>query len=292
MQLYRYMTEDGDYQRADDYFYHEYALNRQLHTLATPLITWVDGIAMGGGLGVSTAASHRVVTENARLAMPEINIGLFPDAGGSWFLGRMPGRTGLFAGLTGAQLGAGDAVHAGLADRFIPAEQRQDVLDHLVATADWQQPHAAVSRVLRSFAYMHESNRPESQLLVHRTTIDRVLDVDSIQEAVQAIGRELADSDSDWLARAARNLATGCPVTACLFWQQMQRARYLSLAECLDMEWNIARHCVRNPDFREGVRALLIDKDGHTDWRYKSVDAVPAAYIEAHFQPPETAAAE
>ena len=137
------------------FFAEEYRLDHRIHTYAKPLLVWGGGIVMGGGLGLMAGASHRVVTESTRIAMPEITIGLFPDVGGSWFLGRMPGRSGLFLGLTGAPMNAADALYTGLGDYFLRQEERAMVLDAL-ALAQWQASAQANSeqldRLLRGFS--------------------------------------------------------------------------------------------------------------------------------------------
>jgi enoyl-CoA hydratase/carnithine racemase len=285
VQIYRHMTEGADYQGADDYFRQEYCLDYTLHTLKIPVITWIDGIAMGGGLGISVAGALRVVTENARLAMPEITIGLYPDVGSTWFLSRMPGRTGLFLGLTGAQMNAGDALFTGLADRFLPAASRSDVLDKLTGARDWSAPLQTVGAVLREVASQSTEACPESQVRKYFDLINECVDADTLAEIVAAIGG-LHAADDKWLAKAAKTLDAGCPVTAHLIYQQTLRGRTLSLAESFQLELAITCQCVRHPDFREGVRALLIDKDGQPDWRYDRVADVPAAYVEEHFTAP------
>src|SRR5699024_6980316 len=148
----------------DDYFVNEYCFDYTLHTLQTPLITWMDGIVMGGGIGMGVAGSHRVVTEKSRLAMPEITIGLYPDVGSTWFLSRMPGRTGLFLGLTGSHMNAADGLFTGLADHFLPAASRGDVLDGLVGATDWSRPQQTVGKVLREVAARHSAQPPESNV--------------------------------------------------------------------------------------------------------------------------------
>lgn len=284
VQAYRSMTEDDDNDGADAFFAQEYCLDYTLHTLATPLITWADGITMGGGLGLSVAGSHRVVTENTKMAMPEITIGLFPDVGSTWFLSRMPGRTGLFLALTGSHMNAGDALFTGLADRFLPSAARADVLDALSRASDWSAPQQTVGAVLRDADSRHNEPIPDSRVRQHFDRINNIVDADNLADVVASIDGLRADDDA-WLARAAKTLDAGCPVTAHLIHQQAQRGRYLSLAECYQLELAMAWQCVRHADFREGVRALLIDKDGQPDWRFDRVTAVPADYVTEHFTP-------
>lgn len=284
VQIYKGITGEGDAAYPDAFFEHEYRLDYTLHTLRKPVVTWGDGITMGGGLGILVAGSHRVVTENARLAMPEITIGLFPDVGGTWFLNRMPGRAGLFLGLTGSHMNAGDALFTGLADRFLPAEARDDILNGLAAVEDWSEPHHAVGRVLRKRAHDDDRHAPASNVRKHLDRINDVTDADTLAEIVAAI-RGLESDDDKWLAKAAASLDSGCAVTAHLVHEQIRRGAHLSLRDCFQRELKMARQCVRHPDFREGVRALLIDKDGKPNWRFASVAEVPHDYVEAHFAP-------
>jgi enoyl-CoA hydratase/carnithine racemase len=273
---------DGDPDYPDAFFENEYRLDYGIHCLSTPTVAWGDGIAMGGGLGILQGASHRVVTERARLAMPEIGIGLFPDVGATWFLNRMPGRTGLFCGLTGAQLNAGDALFCGLADRFVPALARDGVLDTLAGTDDWTEPHRVVDRVLRRFERNTETHCPSSHVRRYLDLINHLTDGETLTEIVSAL-RGLAEHEDGWLARASETLDKGCPTTAALLYEQIRRGARLSLRECFLRELKMARQCIRHPDFREGIRALLIDKDGQPRWCYASVAEVPHDYVEAHF---------
>lgn len=273
---------DGDPDYPDAFFENEYTLDYTIHRLTTPTVAWGDGIAMGGGLGILQGASHRVVTENARLAMPEIGIGLFPDVGATWFLNRMPGRSGLFCGLTGAHLNAGDALFCGLADRFVPAATRDEVLDTLAAAGDWTEPQRVVGHILRRFEHDADSHCPPSHLRKHLDRINHLTDGETLSEIVSAL-RGLTEHEDGWLARAGETLDKGCPTTAALLYEQIRRGARLSLRQCFLRELKMARQCIRHPDFREGIRALLIDKDGQPRWRYASVAEVPDDYVEEHF---------
>lgn len=273
---------DGDPEYPDAFFEGEYRLDYTIHYLTTPVVAWGDGIAMGGGMGILQGASHRVVTENARLAMPEIGIGLFPDVGATWFLNHIPGRTGLFLALTGAQMNAGDALYCGLADRFIPAAARDEVLAALGTLDDWTDPSRAVSRVLRRFENEADVHCPASHVRKHRELIGQLTDGDTLSDIVSAL-RGLSENDDAWLARAGQTIDKGCPASAALMHEQLRRGAHLSLRQCFLRELKMARQCIRHPDFREGIRALLIDKDGKPRWRHASVAEVPDDYVEEHF---------
>ncbi|MES2017708.1 MAG: enoyl-CoA hydratase/isomerase family protein [Pseudomonadota bacterium] len=248
---------------ARDFFSEEYRLDLRIHTYAKPVLVWGGGIVMGGGLGLMAGASHRVVTETTRIAMPEISIGLFPDVGASWFLPRMPGRSGLFLGLTGAPLNANDALFTGLGDYCLPQQDRAALLAALrtVAWSDARGNHLALDRVLRQFAAV---SKAPSQVRIHFDAIEAMTAPRSLDEVVAAICAY--DGDAPWLQAAAKALAAGAPSSAALLWEVRERARHLSLAEVFQLELRAALVCCAGPDFIEGVRALLIDKDNAPRW--------------------------
>lgn len=276
---------DGVNTYAEQFFANEYRLDYLIHRYRKPLVVWGHGIVMGGGIGLLSGASHRVVTEQSRFAMPEINIGLYPDVGGTWFLNHAPGRTGLFLGLTGAHINAADALFVGLADRCLPAQSKARVLEALQA-AYWsgrgRADHAVVTRILRE--YETQTELPASPLRAHFDLIQRLTDADDVtQIAAQITGYE---GDDPWLTRAAKGLANGCPTTAHLVYEQLQRGKKLSLEAVFRMELIMSLQCARHPDFPEGVRALLVDKDGKPQWQHASVAEVPQHWVDAHFTAP------
>ena len=285
VQLYKSACEGNDY--AATFFEREYRLDYQIHVYRKPLIVWATGIVMGGGLGLMSGASHRVVTESSRIAMPEITIGLYPDVGGTWFLNRAPGKTGLFVALTGVSVNAADALFTGLADRFITHAQRAAVLDALAAVSWSAQPEqrfGQVSHVLREFERESANALPASPVREHFDAIRALCDGDDINEIVANI---LAyDGDDAWLGKAAKTLAKGCPATVHLIDQQFRRGRHLSLKEVFQLELIMSTNCMRFANFREGVRALLIDKDGQPKFEPATLGGITPEFVEAHFQPP------
>lgn len=270
------------------FFEEEYRLDHRIHTYAKPLLVWGGGIVMGGGLGLLAGASHRVVTESTRIAMPEITIGLFPDVGGSWFLGRMPGRSGLFLGLTGAAMNAADALFTGLGDYFLQQEERNMVLEALTL-AQWQATpqlnHQQLDRLLRGFS-APASLLPVSEVRANFDTIAALTQAPTLPEVVAAIAAY--DGDVVWLQKAAHSLAKGAPSSAALVWAMRERTRHLSLAQVFRLELIVAVQCCAHPDFAEGVRALLIDKDNAPHWTPASLDGISAAYLDEYFAAPWT----
>jgi len=268
------------------FFAEEYRLDHRIHTYVKPLLVWGGGIVMGGGLGLMAGASHRVVTESTRIAMPEITIGLFPDVGGSWFLGRMPGRSGLFLGLTGAPMNAADALFVGLGDYFLQQEARAMVLDAL-ALAQWQaQPqanHQQLDRLLRGLS-SPSSLLPESPVRANFDAIAALTQAPTLQEVVAAIAAY--EGQSAWLQKAAHSLARGAPSSAALVWAMRERTRHLSLAQVFQLELIVAVQCCAHHDFAEGVRALLIDKDNAPQWQPASLSELDDTYLNEYFQAP------
>jgi enoyl-CoA hydratase/carnithine racemase len=269
---------------ARSFFAAEYRLDHRIHTYPKPLICWGHGYVMGGGMGLLQGAGIRIVTPSSRLAMPEISIGLYPDVGGSWFLSRLPGQLGLFLGLTGAHINARDALDLNLADRMLLDEQQDELLSGL-QQLNWQeQPALQLNSLLKALAQQAQAQQPAAQWLPRRAQIDGLLDVSDLPSAWHAICG-LSDDQDPLLVRAARTMSSGCPLTAHLIWQQIRRAKHLSLAQVFQMEYAISLNCCRHPEFAEGVRARLIDKDQAPRWHWPDVTTISDAEIDAHFQP-------
>jgi enoyl-CoA hydratase/carnithine racemase len=270
---------------AAEFFEKEYRLDYLIHVFSKPIIAWGHGVVMGGGMGLLAGASHRVVTPETRLGMPEVTIGLFPDVGGSWFLNRTPGRTGLFLALTGASINAGDTLYLGMADRFLKHEQWDDMIAGL-GNVQWQTPnrhHGQVSHLLRDL----ESNAgepPASVVRDHYDIIQTMTDGDSLEDIFRMITSY--EGDDKWLSRAASTLASGCPTTIWLIYHQLQRCLHLSLREVFQAELILAANCMIYGNFAEGVRALLVDKDKAPRFDPPRFQDVPPDFVAKHFQPP------
>jgi len=266
---------------ARDYFAREYALDFRIHTYDKPLIAWGHGIVMGGGLGLLVGASHRVLTPESRIAMPEITIGLYPDVGGSWFLPRMPARLGLFLALTGASLNANDALFANLSDHILPSDGLDPLLERLTRHT-WQNRdrYAEVSALLNEWEAPPSA---PSRLLQHFDTLSPLMRQGSLASVTQAIAR--AEFSDPWLLQAQQGLQQGCPTTAALCWAIFQRAPRMSLAEVLRMELTLSVNLCARPDFSEGVRALLVDKDRQPRWS-RGADQIDADWIDSLFASP------
>ncbi|MBZ0330516.1 enoyl-CoA hydratase/isomerase family protein [Halomonas sp. ANAO-440] len=290
--LYRSMTEEGENRGsrrdsvfAETYFTTEYRLDYRIHTYPKPILLWGDGIIMGGGLGLTAGASHRIVTETTRIAMPEITIGLYPDIGASWFLNRMPPGVGTYLGITGAQLNARDALDLGMADYFVPRERRETLLEAL-GEADYG---ARTPRDLRAGvqaavdAIEERAQAPQAQVWPHLDYIQTLVGQVDAPSAVKQILRDTRDDA--WLAANRARLEAGSPLTAHLVWLMLDRHRHTSLADAFRDELNLSVQCCRQGDVAEGVRALLIDKDKNPQWQHADVDSVPQADLDALMVP-------
>lgn len=267
---------------AVNFFDKEYTLDLKIHTYSKPILCWGHGVVMGGGIGLMAGCTHRIVTEKSRSAMPEITIGLFPDVGGSWFLNRMPGRIGLFLGLTGASINAHDAIFSGLANRFINHDKKSSVLEAIQNLDEQAFVEGGVTKVLKAFESESEG-LPKSELQANFELIQKLTDAEALGDIVEMIVGGCAKSENDWLKRAGETLTAGCPRTAHLVYQQLKRGRYMSLTEVFEMERKISAQCMAQPDFYEGVRALLIDKDKRPQWSEQNVRALNSADINHYF---------
>jgi enoyl-CoA hydratase/carnithine racemase len=267
--------------RLEDFFTEEYALNHLIHGYPKPCIAWMDGICMGGGMGISQGASHRVVTEHSRLAMPETNIGLFPDVGGGWFLSRCPGRLGEYLALTGQVLHAADAIAAGLADIELPSSALEAMIERL-AGMPWLTIES-IGEALRS----HASPASTQALAADREEIDKHFS----GEDLAAIASSLQAAEGDWAEAAREALRRHSPLMMAVTLEQIRRARSMNLADDLRMERDMVRHCFQlrpgiESETVEGIRALAVDKDRAPRWRPAAIADVTPAMVEAFFASP------
>ncbi|NQW08287.1 MAG: enoyl-CoA hydratase/isomerase family protein [Alphaproteobacteria bacterium] len=262
------------------FFFEEYQLNHAIHAFSKPFVALLDGVTMGGGVGVSIHGSHRIATERLMFAMPETGIGLFPDVGGGWFLPRLPGETGLYLALTGARLDAAGVCALGLASHFVPSS-RIEGLEAAFATtlATTESGRAAINDVLDR---MSEKPGPDP-LAPHREMIDRCFARNSVAAILDALSRE-AEAGSDFARETRETLLGKCPTSLVISFEQLRRGRALSsLAEALTMEYRMSQACMAGTEFFEGIRAALIDKDHAPRWRPSSLAEVTPELVERHF---------
>ena len=281
-------AEKQSQQRAEQLLAEEYRLDYRLHTCGKPVLCWGSGIVMGGGVGLLAASSHGVVTESSQIAMPEISIGLFPDAGGSWFLGKMPARTGLFVGMSGVHMSASDALFAGLAHHVLDDEDFPRLLTAMLALK-WTHAHRDNHRLLSGLLTSMASRLSSPSPSVLQDGAHTISELTCAAEPPQILAGLKTLKGVLW-EQAVENMEYGCPLTAWLVIEQLHRARHLSLADMLRRELTMAVHCLRGQNFVEGVRALLVDRDNSPNWNPPTLTDVTPEQVEQHFSALWTAA--
>jgi len=271
-----------------EFFATEYPLDYVLYSYPKPYVALLNGIVMGGGMGVSQSSRLRIVGERTRMAMPEVAIGFFPDVGGSYFLSRLPGRIGLYLALTGAQLRAADALHAGLADFYLsPASLEQ--LDGRLNSLQWSTAHSdpnasriAITELLTELA----GDPGNAPLAAMRPAIDQHFAADSVAVLLKSLHSEMRPEFKDWAQQTAALIATRSPTMLAVALRQLQLGRSMTLAQCLRMEIGMAKQCFAQGDFVEGIRAMIIDKDNKPAWRPSQLADVTPASVDAIFEDP------
>lgn len=264
----------------EDFFTEEYALNHLIHTYPKPYIAFMDGICMGGGMGISQGASLRIVTERSKIAMPETGIGLFPDVGGGYFLSRCPGRLGEYLALTGRVLDGPQALAAGLADAVMDSGRQAGLWDSLGSTP--YENGEAVERWCRN----HVQKAP-AKASFPQVDIDRVFSLETLASMVAA----LEAVPDDWSRETAGLLRKRSPLMLHVVLEQVRRARSMGLADELRMERDLVRRCFHlrpgaASETVEGIRALAVDKDHAPRWNPASIEAVEHAQVTAFFDSP------
>jgi enoyl-CoA hydratase len=260
----------GDRASVDQFFTEEYALNLMIANYPKPYVALIDGICMGGGIGLSVHAPYRVATEHAAFAMPETAIGFFPDIGATYLLPRLPGQLGLYLGLTGLRVTGGDAVHAGLATHFVPRARLAELStalarDGVAALAEFAEPPPAFS------------------LAEHLEQINYSFGAETVAGIVARLEAITAATDGQWAKPALKALRTVSP--SALHWTllALRRGGDLNLPQALDAEFRLTRTTMAHTDFAEGVRAMVVDKDRKPAWTPPRIEAVDPKTIAALF---------
>ena len=262
-------ASDGRLARA--FFFTEYRLNHLLFSYPKPVIAVMDGITMGGGVGLSAPARYRLATERTTFAMPETGIGLFPDVGGGWFLPRLPGRIGLWLALTGARIKAADCLHAGLATHHVPSERLPELK---VALAE---NPIDIEALLAQF---HVDPGP-APLRAHRAELDAAFGQGSVEAILAAL-----EAGSDWARAQALALRTKSPQTLKVAFRQLALGLAApDFAANMAMEYRIGARVVQRHDFLEGVRAVIVDKDNAPKWDPATLEGVGEDLLDAIFAP-------
>ncbi|MEM9108114.1 MAG: enoyl-CoA hydratase/isomerase family protein, partial [Pseudomonadota bacterium] len=255
-----------------DFFRDEYSLNARLGVFPKPIIALINGIIMGGGVGVAVHGKYRVMSENAVFAMPEVGIGFFPDVGGSHFLPRLPNHVGRYLALTGARMRAADALACGLATHYVPADNLE-----ALETALCDEPDATA--VLDRFD--DRQNAPEGRL--DQSEVDRLFSGSSVKEIMQAL--EVAESSSELARTALEAMKSKSPTSMSVAFRQLEEGSKRNLADCMRMEFRILVRMLHGHEFTEGIRAVIVDKDNNPIWHPRTIDEVTKEQVDAFFEP-------
>jgi enoyl-CoA hydratase/carnithine racemase len=254
------------------FFTEEYALDLYIHQYSKPYVALLDGYVMGGGMGISQGGALRIVTERTRMAMPEVVIGFFPDAGGSYFLSRLPGALGIYLGVTGRQIGAADAIHCGLADYMLPSTRMTEFIGRLDDLAWDGDPLARIKTLTAS---MQETpTPPELPLVGLRDAVDRHFSVPTVTAIQSSLSSETDSRLAGWAQDTLKSMARSSPLAMCTTLEALRRARDLPVEACLHMELGMVEKWMVRGDIMEGIRALIIDKDNQPRWNPPALNEV------------------
>lgn len=262
------------------FFAEEYALDRMLHRYAKPTIALMGGFVMGGGMGLSQGCRFRLVTDTARLAMPEVGIGYFPDVGGSYFLSRLPGALGPYLGLTGVQAKAPDALCSGLADLYVPSEQVDGLIEALGSGPWTGQPLDDVRSVISGYSVQP----PQAPLEALRPAIDQHFSQGSIAAIMASLGSERRPDYVEWARQTRATMEGRSPLAMSVTLEQLRRGARMTLEACLDMEFHMDQEWLPRGDMVEGVRALIVDKDKRPRWSPASLEEVTQDLVQSFFE--------
>ncbi|MGB3244500.1 MAG: enoyl-CoA hydratase/isomerase family protein [Sulfitobacter sp.] len=260
----------GNFAYGQKFWADEYRLNHKIFNYAKPVVSFLQGFTMGGGVGIGCHGSHRVVGESSQIAMPECGIGLVPDVGGSMMLANAPGRLGEYLGTTGTRMGADDAIYAGFADLYVPETKWRDIIQTLENTGDVTALEAAAEAA------------PAGELRKSQAHIDRAFDGATLGDVIA----KLTTDSSDFAAEAAQKLTRACPLSTACTIEMMQRLRgpALRLETALELEYRFTYRAAEHGDFLEGIRAAIIDKDRAPKWQYADMN-VPAEKVAQMLRP-------
>ncbi|NWR70685.1 HIBCH protein, partial [Centropus unirufus] len=278
----RAITEAGKVgdRLAQDFFREEYALNNAIGTCKKPYVALIDGITMGGGVGLSVHGRFRVATEKTLFAMPETAIGLFPDVGGGYFLPRLPGKVGYYLALTGFRLKGRDVLKAGIATHFVDFEKLPDLENDLIAL---KSPSTEdIADLLNSYHVKSKVDQEKEFVLnEHMEKINSLFSANSVEEIV----KKLKQDGSSFAVKQLETINKMSPTSLKITLRQLREGASMSLQDVLTMEYRLSQACMRGHDFYEGVRAVLIDKDQSPRWKPATLEEVSDEYVDNCFKP-------
>jgi enoyl-CoA hydratase len=264
------------YEEALEFFRAEYALNARIKYYRKPYVALIDGIVMGGGVGISVHGSHRVAGDRFGFAMPEVSIGFFPDIGATWFLPRLPGELGTYCALTGERLNAADGAAAGVATHRVASGRFPELIEALCSAV-------SVDALLGAFA----EPAGRGPVVARQAAVDRLFHRDRVEDVLTALDGEAAGNgiDAAFALAAAALIRAKSPTSLKIALAQMRRGSALDFTECMRTEFRIVSRVMHGHDFYEGIRAVIIDKDQAPRWQPPALEAVSAAEVEHYFAP-------
>jgi len=264
----------GRHAEALQFWRDEYLLNAAIKRFRKPYVALIDGIVMGGGVGVSVHGSHRVAGDRFQFAMPEVGIGFFPDVGATWFLPRMPGELGTYCALTGERFGIADACAVGVVTQRIPSARFAALLDGLAGTV-------SVDAVLAAFS----EPAGEGPIMARQFAIDRLFAGSQVEGVLDALDREAASrsADAEWAIKTAASMRAKSPLSLKLALAQVRRGKDWDFQTCMRAEFRLVSRIIHGHDFYEGVRAVIVDKDNKPQWNPGTLAAVSGAEVERYF---------
>jgi enoyl-CoA hydratase/carnithine racemase len=266
----------GDTSFMKAFFKEEYALNQLIFSYPKPYISLMNGITMGGGMGISVHGSHRIVSDSSLLAMPEVFIGFFPDVGASYFLNRCLGKTGILLGLSGYRMNAADALYTGLATHYVPEENLPLLFKSFVETDISAYPKEGIHAILE----MLSSAPPMvSKLEENRSAIDSCFDGADVGEIIAT----LTISKNSWMKNIKNRMEVASPLSLKISHHLLTQAKKKTFSETMDLELDLAYRFFENEETLEGIRSLIIDKDRNPNWKYRSIEDVPESIVKSYF---------
>jgi len=272
----RDLYENGkeDPQPGQNFWREEYKLNALIHNYPKPYIAYMNGIVMGGGVGISSHGSHRIVTENTMLAMPETGIGFLPDVGGTYILSRSPGSTGLYLGMTGARMNGADAIFAGFADHFIPSDKLPSLTELLIDGAN-------VDKAITELT----TEAPDGTLADLQANITEGFSGVTALECAKKI-TVMAEAGNEWASKTLKLLRRHSPIAISAAFTAISQARsFDTIEQCLNLEYRFAHRALLGSEFYEGVKAIIIDKNHTPQWRPPTLEGVTSEQLDALFAP-------
>jgi enoyl-CoA hydratase len=259
----------GDITPSLAFWREEYRLNIRIEAYPKPYVALIDGIVMGGGVGISVHGSHRIAGDRFNFAMPEVGIGFFPDVGATYALPRLPGEIGTYLALTGARIGPDDALACGLATHRVTSDDLAAIEERILAGDDLER-------------LLPKPLPKRGPMMAEKAVIDRCFAGSSVEEILAALDRE---EGSDFAAKTAATIRTKAPSSCAIALEQVRRGKTMSFVEAMTAEFRIVSRIAQGHDFYEGVRATIIDKDGQPAWNPATLSALPPGFAAAHFEP-------